>query len=176
MSAAPIAASVQQPVRNISTTPPRLSTTSSTSSTSHQRRGLGAIPLNSNSSFSAASSQASAAQARSSLSGQTRSSLSMAPPIVPQKQSNPPFMAQSNTNLFQSPSPPTFQPTSTPNYNISLSAAPIVPVATNPVFPTQAPPGMGSVLTPSKPAQPSWSTAGPKQLSKDDWGDFDPLS
>ncbi|KAK7693292.1 hypothetical protein QCA50_002859 [Cerrena zonata] len=173
LSAAPIAAPVHQPVRNISSTPPQLSTTASTSSTHHQRRGLGAIPLNSNNSFSSVSSQASTTQTRSSLSSQARSSLSMAPPMAPQTQFNP----QSNTSLFQTPSPPSFQPTSTPNYNISLAAAPMVPVATNPVFPTQAPPGMGSVLTPSKPAQPSWGTGtGPKQLSKDDWGDFDPLS
>ena len=169
---------MQQPARNISSTPPRLSTTSSTSSASYPRRGLGAIPISSNSSFSGASNQATS-QARSSLSSQSqaRSSLSMTQPIAPQTQSNPPFMAQSNTSLFQTPSPPTFQSTSTPNYNISLQATPIVPVAANPVFPTQAPPGMGGVLTPSKPAQPSWATtSGPKQLSKDDWGDFDPLS
>ena len=36
---------------------------------------------------------------------------------------------------------------------------------------------MGGLLAPSKPAQPQWSGAGgAKQLSKDDWGDFDPLA
>lgn len=37
---------------------------------------------------------------------------------------------------------------------------------------------MNSVLAPSKPAQPQWpgTTGTTKQLSKDDWGDFDPLA
>lgn len=38
--------------------------------------------------------------------------------------------------------------------------------------------GMGDLLTPSKPVQPAWAggagTTG--QLSKSDWGDFDPLA
>lgn len=38
--------------------------------------------------------------------------------------------------------------------------------------------GMGDLLTPSKPAQPAWGGGAGKngQLSKSDWGDFDPLA
>jgi len=34
---------------------------------------------------------------------------------------------------------------------------------------------MGSLLVPSKPAQPSWGNESAKKTTKDDWGDFDPL-
>ena len=74
-----------------------------------------------------------------------------------------------------------------PNYNITLPPAqPMQPM--QPMQPTTSasppPPffasqmSMGGMLAPSKPAQPQWpgSTGGPKQLSKDDWGDFDPLA
>ncbi|KAI0094049.1 other/SCY1 protein kinase [Irpex rosettiformis] len=81
-----------------------------------------------------------------------------------------------------------------PNYNISLAATPVMqaplmeatPIApTMPVMsamatmspqPAFTPTSIGSILTPSKPAQPSWSNGASKALSKDDWGDFDPLS
>ncbi|KAI0747966.1 other/SCY1 protein kinase [Daedaleopsis nitida] len=74
-----------------------------------------------------------------------------------------------------------------PNYNISL--APVQP--SQPMQPMQpmtsaSPPppffapqmSMGSVLAPSKPAQPQWpgTTSSSKQLSQNDWGDFDPLA
>ncbi|KAH9930992.1 uncharacterized protein B0H18DRAFT_1116681 [Fomitopsis serialis] len=75
-----------------------------------------------------------------------------------------------------------------PNYNISLTAtppltsmssppltsmgAPAMTMSTPPLFASS--PSMSAPLVPSKPAQPSWSM--PKQLTKDDWGDFDPLA
>ncbi|KAH9854071.1 kinase-like protein [Lenzites betulinus] len=68
-----------------------------------------------------------------------------------------------------------------PNYNITLpQATPMQPMQSAspppPFFAAQM--SMNSVLAPSKPAQPQWpGTAGTtKQLSKDDWGDFDPLA
>ncbi|THH10987.1 hypothetical protein EW146_g8196 [Bondarzewia mesenterica] len=61
-----------------------------------------------------------------------------------------------------------------PNYNISFpTMSPSAPAMSSPPL---LRPGMGDLLTPSKPAQPSWSTTTTKQLSKDDWGDFDPLA
>jgi SCY1-like protein 2 len=60
-------------------------------------------------------------------------------------------------NLSQLPTPQHF-------------ATPTTPLAA-------APPAMGALLTPSRPAQPPWpGSSAPKQLTKDDWGDFDPLS
>ncbi|KIY43669.1 kinase-like protein [Fistulina hepatica ATCC 64428] len=101
------------------------------------------------------------------------------------------------TSAVQSPPPPS----SGPNYNISLpSIAPapsVIPsqpafATSPPSFPSSQPtlpsfmntpsqltpsltpaPSMGSILAPSKPAQPTWT---PKKPSKDDWGDFDPLA
>jgi len=84
------------------------------------------------------------------------------------------------------------QPTNTPNYNIYSSPAitaptlPSLPPPINqpppfapqqfsmiqPALPLQ--PLMGGLLTPSRPAQSSVTK--PTQLSKDDWGDFDPLA
>lgn len=68
-----------------------------------------------------------------------------------------------------------------PNYNITLPTSPPLQPTTSaspppPFFAAQM--SMNSVLAPSKPAQPQWpGTAGTtKQLSKDDWGDFDPLA
>lgn len=86
-------------------------------------------------------------------------------------------------------SPPT-QPSqrTAPNYNISFStmspsvptmqpSVPIMQPSMQPLTPQISRPGMGDLLTPSKPPQPSWGSAGAsKQLSKDDWGDFDPLA
>ncbi|KAL1669341.1 kinase-like domain-containing protein [Schizophyllum commune] len=97
----------------------------------------------------------------------------------------------------QSPSQPSY---GGPNYNISLSSAPFgasssgmapmqpsTPVApslpafnasSSPLFaqPMSAtpPPGLGSMLTPSRPAQPTWNAQKPP--GKDAWGDFDPLA
>ncbi|OSD01672.1 kinase-like protein [Trametes coccinea BRFM310] len=69
---------------------------------------------------------------------------------------------------------------SAPNYNITLPPAQPMPPASTasppPFFAAQM--SMNSVLAPSKPAQPQWTgnTNSTKQLSKDDWGDFDPLA
>ncbi|KAF4615425.1 hypothetical protein D9613_002872 [Agrocybe pediades] len=85
--------------------------------------------------------------------------------------------------------------TNTPNYNIysnSSIAPPTMPTISSPALHTMAPPinqplsfttlqpalpmqpQMGGLLTPSRPAQSS--VGKPNQLSKDDWGDFDPLA
>ncbi|KAK7440244.1 Protein kinase domain-containing protein ppk32 [Stygiomarasmius scandens] len=81
---------------------------------------------------------------------------------------------------------PAMQPQK-PNYNISL--APITPSGASPSIgslgnsaamnpmPLGTPSQhqmMSSMLTPSKPNQPSWNNSS-KKPSKDDWGDFDPL-
>ncbi|KAJ3985207.1 other/SCY1 protein kinase [Lentinula detonsa] len=71
-----------------------------------------------------------------------------------------------------------------PNYNITL---PSVPPVLNPgiITSTAAMPAitpnvtnhsamMSTLLTPSKPPQPSWNTS--NKSTKDDWGDFDPLA
>ncbi|KAI5900170.1 kinase-like protein [Schizophyllum commune H4-8] len=97
----------------------------------------------------------------------------------------------------QAPSQPSY---GGPNYNISLPSAPFgasssgmapmqpsTPVAPSlpafnasspPLFaqPMSAtpPPGLGSMLTPSRPAQPTWNAQKPP--GKDAWGDFDPLA
>ncbi|KAI0721613.1 other/SCY1 protein kinase [Cerioporus squamosus] len=79
--------------------------------------------------------------------------------------------------------PPFSAASSGPNYNIALPPAqPIQPM--QPTTSTSPPPffasqmSMGGMLAPSKPQQSQWSgsSSGPKQLSKDDWGDFDPLA
>ncbi|KAF5391896.1 hypothetical protein D9757_001705 [Collybiopsis confluens] len=67
-----------------------------------------------------------------------------------------------------------------PNYNISLPSVVPAPNALGAMSGT-LPPAMSpsinnniamGMLTPSKPPQPSWNAT---KLSKDDWGDFDPL-
>ncbi|KZT74196.1 kinase-like protein [Daedalea quercina L-15889] len=148
---------------------PQLSTmrtNSSKGTLSRQSRGLGAKPIPSTS-FNCAPFDSSpmSAPARPGLS--LSGSLSM----------------QQTTSSFTSSHAPA------PNYNISLTAAPPltsmstpplnsmggVPmnISTPPLF--ASPPSMSAPLVPSKPAQSSWSN-GPKQLTKDDWGDFDPLA
>lgn len=149
---------------------------------SRSSRGLGATPMPA-STFNAAAFTHS--QNRPSL-GSARSSLSSASTLAPQSSAQLPQPAQGFS-----------APTNGPNCNISLPPAPIVPSAPvapsaplqplQPMQPMQpavsspplfAAPSIGGVLTPSKPSQPTWSgsNAGPKQLSKDDWGDFDPLA
>lgn len=66
-----------------------------------------------------------------------------------------------------------------PNYNISLPPAQPLTSASPPppLFASQM--SMSGLLAPSRPAQPQWpatASSGTKQLSKDDWGDFDPLA
>ncbi len=145
---------------------------------SRSSRGLGSTPLPA-SSFSTSAFQtpleprtslstSSPIQQRPRLSGQTlhpRSSLSVAPPLVPQ-QSSPNFSTP--TSAFQAPKP---------NYNISLTATPMIPTMSSPPVFNQVPPLSGGILAPSNPLQPTWPTGGTtRQVTKDDWGDFDPLA
>ncbi|KAI0340500.1 kinase-like protein [Trametopsis cervina] len=136
-------------------------------------RGLGATsaPQASFSSFSPPP------QSRPSLGSHTpRTSMAASSPLVPQA-----AMQQPKSTI------------PAPNYNISLPPTPAVqPSLMQPLAPAMPlmsampaispqpvfqPASMSSILAPSKPAQPSWSTNGAsKTLSKDDWGDFDPLS
>ncbi|KAI0703573.1 other/SCY1 protein kinase [Cytidiella melzeri] len=144
-------------------------------------RGLGAIPTT-QTSFNSFSTPP---MSRPSLASQTpRTSMTTSSPLVPQA------LPRTSTSTA-----------SAPNYNINLSTTPVVQAPVMqftslapavPALPTMstmstmpamapqppfAPPSMGSILAPSKPAQPSWSANGTsKTLSKDDWGDFDPLS
>ncbi|KAG5342217.1 hypothetical protein C0989_004529 [Termitomyces sp. Mn162] len=95
---------------------------------------------------------------------------------------------KSNHTLLPPPLAPGQQK---PNYNISLEPATAVKQTTLPLggfsvaphapsqpasfaLPVATPPGMGSMLAPSKPPGPTWGSS--KQPSKDDWGDFDPLA
>ncbi|OAX40509.1 kinase-like protein [Rhizopogon vinicolor AM-OR11-026] len=106
----------------------------------------------------------------------------------------PPLQPQRPTS-YTFPSPPLSSPQK-PNYNISFSdVAPTAPSTitptpryipssytslqpTSPAFSMSSPPlhasplSMGSILAPSQPARPTTAT---KPISKDDWGDFDPL-
>ncbi len=148
--------------------------------TPRMSRGMGATPISA-SSYNA-SMFTPPPQSRPSLPTQSRSSLATSPPLMPQTSQQ---TAPSSGYAAQSQS-------SAPNYNISLSSVPVVSQAASmaPIMPTQpmvpsmaSPPlfaasNMTSVLAPSKLSQPSWSTASnhPKQLTKDDWGDFDPLA
>ena len=143
------------------------------SSSSRPPRGLGAIPT-SQPSFNSFSPPLAS---RPSLASQSPRNSIVASPLAP--------TALPRTSLSAVPAP---------NYNISLSAtptmqtppmqaasfAPAMPmmpampaISPQPAF---APAPMSNILTPSKPAQPNWSNGASKTLSKDDWGDFDPLS
>lgn len=89
-----------------------------------------------------------------------------------------------NYNISLVPSAPTAPPITTltpqgPNYNfstqptVSFNSPPMAAMGVANSAPMGL--GMGSMLAPSKPAQPSWGTSS-KAPSKDDWGDFDPLA
>ena len=150
--------------------PPNLSTTRPTPVTRSSGRGLGAQPV----AASSFNTSAFTPQIRSSLSSPPRTSLSTSSPLVPQQSQAP-----ARQSMQQGP-----------NYNISLPPAPVAPsipmAPMAPSFPPSQPmsaapvsfaPAMGGVLAPSRPAQPAWPTnGGTKQLSKSDWGDFDPLA
>ncbi|GJE86963.1 other/SCY1 protein kinase [Phanerochaete sordida] len=155
---------------------PQISPASRPTPASRSSRGLGATPVPFN------TSAFTQTQTRPSL-GSARSSLSTSSSLAPQIPAQPPQHSQG----FAAPA-------SGPNYNISLPAAPIMPsapmVPSAPLQPMQpmlpavsspplfAAPSVGSLMTPSRPPQPAWpgGNAGSKQLSKDDWGDFDPLA
>lgn len=135
-------------------------------------RGLGATPVSPTSFHPSAFSPPP--QSRPSLSTPARSSLSTAAPLTPQTLQRP--------VMQQSIAP------AAPNYNISLPPAPVMhstpmapAISPTPAMSTMPSPplfaaNMGGVLAPSKAPPSSWSTNGTKQLSKDDWGDFDPLA
>ncbi|EMD38567.1 hypothetical protein CERSUDRAFT_64821 [Gelatoporia subvermispora B] len=119
-------------------------------------RGLGARPAASN------SLNGALFNALSASSSTPRSSLSTIPPL------------ESQAPTF--PQQPQSQPP--PIHSIAMNPRSFAPVASPPPPPSFAPAAMGSMLAPSRPAQPQWSGSSnsTKQLSKDDWGDFDPLA
>lgn len=147
---------------------PRLSTTRVNSAAkgtlNRQSRGLGAkpIPPTSFNPVSFDSSPASApAQHRPSLSSAT---MQVATPSFTPSQAPAP-----NYNISLTATPPLTSMSSPP---LTSMGAPALTMSTPPLFASS--PSMSAPLVPSKPAQPSWSM--PKQLTKDDWGDFDPLA
>ncbi|KAI8998790.1 kinase-like protein [Trametes punicea] len=89
--------------------------------------------------------------------------------------STTPVMAATQSSF--SPSAPALVPP-VPNYNITLPPAPPASTASPPSPPYVSGLSMNNVLAPSKPAQPQWASGSnsTKQLSQDDWGDFDPLA
>lgn len=107
---------------------------------------------------------------------------SMAQPMQPTLTShgNPSQPLKPNYNISL---PPVMSPMATtsppqPNYSVNPSSlgvlsAPMAPaMGSPPIF--ASPPTMGSLLAPSKPAQPTWDAG--KKASSTDWGDFDPLA
>ncbi|KAA1474848.1 other/SCY1 protein kinase [Dentipellis sp. KUC8613] len=158
-------------------------------------RALGAKPVPSTSfNVSAFSSVSSAPHSPRSSLGTTNSFMQPLQPsntggsygVSSSSFSQPQTAPKPNYNISLSdlassaPQRPAFQQTQpvqqpqAPNYNLSFATmAPSQPAAPPPAGFS----GMGDLLTPSKPQQPSWGGGGTnKQLSKDDWGDFDPLS
>ncbi|KAJ6500441.1 kinase-like domain-containing protein [Mycena sanguinolenta] len=96
------------------------------------------------------------------------------PPAVPSKPNYNISLSTAPMSGFSQPTPVT-QPLK-PNYNISLPTNPPLPSfasSTPPINFSPSPPAMGGLLAPSKPPQPSWSA---KKPSQNDWGDFDPLA
>ncbi|KAF7295265.1 Kinase-like protein [Mycena indigotica] len=112
------------------------------------------------------------------LSRPSLNSMTSAMPAFPSGPPKPNYNISLSTTPIMSSNPqPQPQPPK-PNYNISLTPSAPMAATTPPMFTSSpmmaAPLTMGSgVLAPSKPAQPSWSTA--SKPSKDDWADFDPL-
>lgn len=125
----------------------------------------------------------SKSEALSQLGLGARNSWTLPPPLPPP--SNPRSSDVKSHPTSVNRSPPQGVPFAKPNYNISLSTTPTPPTTsvytrgstsltsqntgTNVIQPT-----MTSILTPSKPAQTGSNTI--HKLSKDDWGDFDPLA
>ena len=129
-------------------------------------RGLGASPI--------PSTSLNSTQSRPSLSTPAKSSLSTAPPLVPPAPQRPqvlqPQVQQTpNYNIA-------LPPAQTMPYMVSTPMAPMIPTSTIPT--STIPPfasATSSILSPTKPAQPPYSTSANKP-SKDVWGDFDPLA
>ncbi|KAJ4501787.1 other/SCY1 protein kinase [Lentinula lateritia] len=113
-------------------------------------------------------------------------------PTVTSSNTTSPFMASLQpSNTFSSPSQPVpplsggpqpqrpnydiLLPSVTPvqNPTLTLSTSASTKPAMTPTFMHNSPMSV-SLLTPSKPAQPLWNPS--NKPSKDDWGDFDPLS
>ena len=182
MTSPPIPPPAQSQVQTLSVpSTPQMSPAPSSSRpapVSRSSRGLNTTPAPASSFNSTTFGQT---QSRSSLGNPARSSLTTSSPLTLQPPAQP-------LQGFAS------APSNGPNYNISLPPAPIMPsapmmpgvplqptmasmpaVASPPLFAT---PSVGGVLTPSRPLQSTWpgSNTGSKQLSKDDWGDFDPLA
>ena len=187
--------SSQSPLQTLGS-PPVVSVASSSRSTSISRssRGLGATPVPA-SSFN--SSAFAPQQSRPSLSGPVRSSLSTSSaPQSPQSHRSPPqvstnsFSAAPNYNISlppaqimpsapvgPTPSAPPMMPMTAPAMAPTRVATQALPTMSSP--PLFAAPSIGNVLTPSRPPQPVWpgtTPSGGKQLTKDDWEDFDPLA
>jgi len=132
-------------------------------------RGLGVAPIPSTS-FDAASSAQPVLPMTSSPSQYPQQKTALSMPMIPQTQRTaPPATVTPPAQQWQAP-----------NYNISLDrSAPSAPLFASQHTPTQfsSPHTMSNVLLPSKPAQPQWpGIQQSKQLSKADWGDFDPLA
>ena len=98
---------------------------------------------------------------------QLKSSMTLSQSKAPQSSFPSP-----NYNIYSSPLNPL--PTTSPFLvsNISPSQSPQFGII--PSIPT--PPAMGGLLVPSRPAKISSTGTSLHALSKDDWGDFDPLS
>ncbi|KAH9842331.1 other/SCY1 protein kinase [Rhodofomes roseus] len=172
MSPPPAATQPSQPSQAQSLpSSPRPSTTrinSARGTLNRQSRGLGAKPISS-SAFNAtpfdSSPMSAPAQHRTSLSGSA--------PMQPTALSfTPSQVSAPNYNISLTATPPL---TSMSTLPLTSMGAPPMTMSTPPLF--ASPPSMSAPLVPSRPAQPSWSSNGTqKQLTKDDWGDFDPLA
>ncbi len=128
----------------------------------------------------------SKSEALSQLGMGAQNSWTLPPPLPPP--SNPRSSDVKIHPTSVNRSPPHGAPFAKPNYNISLSSTPIPPTppTTNVYTRGSTPltnqntgtnvmqPTMTGILTPSKPAQMSSNTI--QKLSKNDWGDFDPLA
>ena len=126
----------------------------------------------------------------SDLQKQSTFSSELSHSVFPQNPFPPPPGVQLKSNMthIQSKSPQSSVPS--PNYNIYTSPLNHIPLASpfpgsniSPslqqfsTVPSISPPAaMGGLLVPSKPANHSSVGMSSHVLSKDDWGDFDPLS
>ncbi|KAG6897837.1 hypothetical protein C0992_010325 [Termitomyces sp. T32_za158] len=124
-------------------------------------------------------------QSRHTLTALTSQAL---PRLTPNNSSTYPPLSNSQKPSHTPLSSPLTPAQQKPNYNISLEPAtatnqPSIPstdfsvISSRPMPFTSlvaTPPGIGSILAPSKP--PGFSSRSSKQPSKDDWGDFDPLA
>ncbi|KAF8964072.1 other/SCY1 protein kinase [Flammula alnicola] len=185
----PVAQSRPPPLPTAQSTPPP--SVSSTSRNNYRSSKLNATPIPSNFPTTTPSwRQEPMAASPQTFTAPTadisRPSFSQNPFPPPPGQSRP--VAFTTQPIQPKPSQPALPP---PNYNIYSSSQattfspfsapmnPPMPLMTqqfsmaSPALPT--PPQMSGLLVPSKPAQSSTGRSN-NTLSKDDWGDFDPLS